>query len=155
MKAQRRQRFALGVSDIPRWAGLVALVALMYLTSTWPSELKPLPIIDTVPPSGDRDVPLDTALQIQFEAGGYEKTFDKGVKPVVKVMYEGEPEEEAQSATVTLEGDTFRAVLEKPLDPGRRVRVAVSTRYGRDLVWTFYTTQDRLGPSATPLPQLE
>jgi len=147
-------RFALGARDIPWWAGLVGLVVVVYLTASLPSELRPVPVLLTIPAAGERDVPIDTALQVQFEVGGFRQAFDTAAPPV-KVTYLDAPQEgHVPVASTTSWEDTLRVALARPLKPGRRVQVAVTTRYRRDLVWTFYTLGDLPGPRATPLPGL-
>jgi hypothetical protein len=150
----KRPSFALGVRDIPWWAGLVGLVVVVYLTASLPSELRPLPVLLTIPAAGERDVPVDTAMEVQFEVGGFRQAFDTA-DPLVKVTYLDVPQENnGPPARAASSEDTLRVTLATPLKPGRHVQVAVATRYGRDLVWTFYTSSDASGPHATPLPRL-
>ncbi len=148
---ERRTRpnrsFSVGVGDIPWWAGLVGLVALLYLAAYAPSELRPLPILLTVPEAGERDVPLNTELQVRFEARGLAQTFDTATPPA-KVTYVDAPQlGPVPVASVTSDDDVLRITLAEPLQPGRHVQVAVTTRYERDLVWSFYTTS---GAASTP-----
>jgi hypothetical protein len=149
-RERKKRSFSLGAKDIPWWAGLVGLVALLYVAAYSPSEMRPLPILLTVPAAGERDVPLDTAVQIQFEAGGFAQTFDTPAPPA-KVTYLDGPQHGAVPVSgVTSEDDVLRIALGQPLQPGRHVQVAVTTRYGRDVVWTFYTASAPPGATVTP-----
>jgi hypothetical protein len=150
----KRPSFALGVGDIPRWAGLIGLIVVVYLTASLPSELRPLPVLLTIPGAGERDVPVDTLLEVRFEVGGFRQAFDT-TDPRVTVTYVDAPPEGSEPvATTTSWEDTLRVTLARPLKPGRHVQVAVTTRFGRDLVWTFYTSGAPAGPGATALPPL-
>ena len=158
MSVERREgsrpSFSLGVRDIPWWAGLVGLVVLVYLTASLPSDLRPLPVLLTIPAAGEREVPVDTVLEVQFEAGGLRQAFDTADPPVTVTYVDAPQERTGPVASVTSWEDTLRATLAGPLKPGLHVQVAVTTRYRRDLVWTFYTSGDPSGPRATPLPLL-
>lgn len=138
-RGRENRSSSVGVGDIPWWVGVVGLVALLYLATYAPSELRPLPILLTVPEAGERDVPLGTELKVQFEAGGFAQTFDAAA-PAAKVTYlDGPQEGPVPVSGVTSEDDVLRIALAQPLQADRHVQVAVTTRYGRDLVWTFYT----------------
>jgi len=143
--------YTLGRPDIPRWVGLVLLVAVIYLASAFPSELQPLPVIDTVPASGAVDVPLTTELEVQMGPGGFQQVFGEA-DPMGAVTYVGGAKEDPVPLKFSHQGNVVRASLPKPLQPGRHVQAAVRTRYGRDLVWTFYSTDQDPGPIPTPLP---
>lgn len=150
----RGGRFSIGFGDIPWWAGLVALIALIYAGAYLPSEFRPLPIVATTPDAGERNVPVDTAIQVWMEPGGMAATFAE-TSPQIRLTYEDNAEADAGAVHVTVVGDVVRGVLSGSLQPGRRVRVAIATRYDRDLVWHFYTSDDSNGPSATLLPPLD
>lgn len=150
-----RAKLSVGVADIPRWVGLAALIALVYATSQLPSELRPLPIVTTLPESGEFDVPTDTAIQVLLEPGGVLQTFGD-VAPEIHLSYESEPDAAAGPVVkVQVAGDTVRGIPAEALEPGRKVRVAVSTRYERNIVWYFETATDPNALLATPLPPLE
>ena len=144
----------LGKHDIPQWIGLVLLLALIYVSTMLPSELKPLSVLGTIPRSGATDVPPDTILVVWFGTNGLKDTFGDR-EPVVVVRYDGGMGRKTISTTVTYKGDVLRAVPDEPLPLGLRVEAAARTQFDRDLIWHFTLMDDPGAASPTPLPQLE
>jgi hypothetical protein len=151
---QRYRSSTLGKNDIPRWVGVILLLAVVYVTLRLPSEYKPLSVLGTIPRSGATEVPADTILVVLFGTNGFEDTFGDR-EPVVVVRYDGDMGTETISTTVTYKGDVLWAVPVEPLPPGLRVEAAAATQFDRDLIWHFTLTDDLGAQPATPVPPLE